>query len=340
MKKVDIRDAVGMVLAHDVTKIVPGKFKGPAFRKGHQITERDIDKLHDLGTEHIWVLDITEGQLHENEAGIRLGKALAGENVRWQGPVESKVEFFAEVDGITKIDKKAVNRVNQLNDVILATVHDETICCQGEILAGSRVIPLVIEESQVKEVEKIAQQPPRILQVKAFRNKQIGIVVTGAEIYKGRIEDKFGEVAKKKAEKYGFDIVGKIIVPDDLEKIKEAVAKLRDKNCEIILVTGGMSVDPDDVTLRSITELGAEIESYGAPVLPGTMFLLAYWNDLSILGVPACALFYQITVLDLVLPRILADLPVTKSDIQMLGYGGLCRKCGTCKFPVCSFGKK
>lgn len=340
MKKVDIRDAGGMVLAHDVTKIVPGKFKGPAFRKGYRITEEDIDTLLDLGKEHIWVLDIKEDKLHEDDAGIRLGKALAGENVTWMGPREGKVEFKAEVKGITEIDRKTVNKINRVDDVILATLHDKVLCQHGDAIAGLRAIPLVIKKELIEEIEDIVSETKRVIDIKAFDRKRVGVVITGTEIYKGLIEDKFEGVVRDKSQLYGFEIVDNIIVPDKREKIQQVLEKLRNKKCEVILVTGGMSVDPDDVTLQGISQVGAEIESYGAPVLPGAMLLVAYWDDICILGVPACAIFYQTTILDLVLPRILADLPVTKSDIQMLGYGGLCRKCGTCKFPLCSFGKK
>ncbi|MCR4441432.1 MAG: molybdopterin-binding protein [Peptococcaceae bacterium] len=338
MRKVRIEEAVGMVLAHDVTRIVPGEFKGPAFRKGHVIRAEDIGAFLDLGKEHVYAWEARPGWLHEDEAAAAIARAVAGEGLRFTEPKEGKITFLAGCAGLIKVDVERLELINTIDQVVLSTLHNNRPAKEGEKVAATRVVPLVIEEGRVREVERIAKSGP-IIFLKPLKPARVGIVTTGNEVYKGRIKDGFGPALQKKMLHYGCEITGQEIVPDEPALIKQAIMGMRNRGAEIILVTGGMSVDPDDVTPLSIRELGAELVTYGSPVLPGAMFLLSYWNGIPVLGLPGCVMYASQTVFDLVFPRLLAGEKLSKRDIARLGHGGLCLDCEDCRYPACSFGK-
>lgn len=338
MRKVRVEDAPGMVLAHDITKIVPGEFKGPAFKKGHIIREEDIPKLLDLGKEHIYVWEAAAGWLHEDEAAQAIVKATAGGGLTFSEPKEGKISYIAAFPGILKIDAARLYAVNSIDQVVLSTLHNNTPVAKGQVVAGTRVIPLVIEEEKIKLVQAAAEGHP-IVEVWPLEPKKVGIVTTGNEVFHGRIKDGFGPALERKMTHYGCEIIRQVIVPDDPRVIIQAIKDVRQAGAEIVLTTGGMSVDPDDLTPFSIRELGAEIISYGAPVLPGAMFLLAYWQGIPILGLPGCVMYARQTIFDLVFPRLLAGEVLTKQDLIRLGHGGLCMECPECHYPACSFGK-
>lgn len=337
MKIIKTKEAVGKVLYHDITQIVPGKFSGRAFKKGHVITEEDVPVLLSLGKDHIYVAEYVEGMLHENEAAVRLKDLTAGEGLEFGELKEGKIDFFAERDGLLKINKEDLLKLNSLGEIILATLHNNTPVKKGEKVAGTRVIPLTIEEEKIKKAEEIIKD--KIVSVIPITSKRVGIVTTGNEVYLGRIKDAFGPVIIKKVEEYGCEVIGQVILPDKQEKITEAINNLIGIGAEMIVCTGGMSVDPDDVTPTAIKGTGANLVTYGSPVLPGAMFLLAFKGDIPILGLPGCVMYSKRTVFDLMLPRILADEKISKKDIAELGHGGLCMNCEECRFPNCSFGK-
>ncbi|MDF2928250.1 molybdopterin-binding protein [Anaerospora sp.] len=339
IRQVRVEDAVGMVLGHDMSKIVPGEYRGPAFKKGHIIRQEDICHLKNIGKEHIYLIELTEGQVHENDAISRMAKGIAGENVTCTEPAEGKINVKASQAGLLKINREAAFAVNMVEHAVLSTLHGNQIVESDTLVAGIKVVPLVVDESMVAEVEKICAQYGPIVSVKPLNKLKIGVIITGNEVYYGRIQDKFAPVFEKKAAHFGGELVGMMYLPDDKEKITAAILAYKEQGAEIIIASGGMSVDPDDVTPDAIRATGAQVISYGTPVLPGAMFMLAYLDEVAVMGMPACGMYAKTTVLDLLFPRILAGERITKSDIANMGYGGLCKVCPTCTFPHCPFGK-
>ena len=339
MKQIRIEDSVGCILSHDVTKIVPGEFKGRLFKKGHVIREEDIPKLLDIGKEHIYVWEPKKGQLHENDAAIRVKDLVLGQGCYISEEIkEGKIDFFANTQGIVKINKDLLLKLNLLGEIIVSTIHNNTPVKKGEKIGATRVIPLIIDEKKILEAEKIIKE--KIISVEEIKPKKAVLITTGNEVYKGRIKDAFLPVMKEKLEYYGSEIVKQIILPDNKEMITENILKaIEEDKVDMIICTGGMSVDPDDVTPSAIKDCNGEIVTYGAPVLPGAMFLLAYYKNIPILGVPSCAMYSKRTIFDLVLPRILADEKLSFEDIARFGHGGMCLNCEICSFPHCSFGK-
>lgn len=338
MKKIAVHDAIGSVLCHDITQIIPGEIKDRAFKKGHIIREEDVKVLLSLGKDHIYVWEHKEGTLHENEAAERLKNMAAGKGISFSEVKEGKISFIAEYDGLLKINTELLMEVNSLDEIIIATRHNNYPVKKGEKLAATRVIPLIIDEEKIIEAEKIAEGKT-IVEVMPYRKLKVGIVTTGNEVYHGRIKDAFGPVIKEKVEHYNCQVIEQKIVYDDSNMISQAIEELIQKGADMIVCTGGMSVDPDDVTPIGIKETGAKIISYGAPVLPGAMFLLSYREDTPILGLPGCVMYAKSTIFDLVLPRVLAGDKITKKDFAAYGHGGLCLECEVCRYPNCSFGK-
>jgi hypothetical protein len=341
LKTVRVEDAVGRALAHDVTRIVPGRFKGPAYRRGHVIRAEDVPALLDLGKEHVYVLELEQGDVHEDEASVRLATAVAGPGIQLSEPVESRVNLIASLDGLVRVDIDGLGHVNALGYLALATLHDGTVARQGDTVAALKPLPLVLGEADIRRAVELCQVRRGLVRVRPFRRLSVGVVVTGSEVAKGRVVDEFGPVVARKVEAFGCCVAVAARVTDDPAAIAQAIRGVATIS-DLILVTGGMSVDPDDATLAGVRLSGARIERYGAPVMPGVMLLLAYLDGKPVLGVPACAIFYRTTVLDLILPRLLAGERVTGADIAALGHGGLCRTpetCGDCTYPHCEFGK-
>jgi len=339
MKKVKVEEAVGMVLAHDLTKIVPGEFKGAAFKKGHIIKPEDIDKLKDMGKNHINVMELTENDIHEDDAAIRIGTAISGEGVYMTEPSEGKVTVKAKERGLLKINLEGLEAINDIELIIVATLHNNTVVEKDQAVAGTRIIPLTTEKEKIERIEKICKESGKIVSVKKLKPLRAGIIVTGSEVYHGRITDKFGPVLEEKMKFYGGDVLGIKYAPDDAEMILDAINSFLEQGADIILTSGGMSVDADDVTPTAIRNASDKVITYGSPVLPGAMFMVAYKGNIPILGVPACGMYHRITALDLVLPRIAAGESISRKDITSLGHGGLCLHCEVCRYPVCPFGK-
>lgn len=337
---VALQEAVGLVLAHDITEIRPGNYKGPAFRKGHVIQEADLCHLQRLGKCHVYAINLQPGYLHENDAALRLARAFCGPGIRWQGePREGKLNLIAARDGLLKVNKKLVTRINMLGEVMCATLHTNTLVRAGEVVAATRAIPLIIRSQVIEKVECLVGDHRGMLRVQPLKQSKVGIVITGNEVFTGLVKDSFTPVLRNKLVEFGCTAMGVVLAPDDRKVIASEINGLIMSGADLILTTGGMSVDPDDVTRLAISQTGAKKTVYGASVIPGVMFLLAYIDDIPVLGVPACALYHEVTILDLVLPRILAGERLTRKDIAALGHGGLCRQCQSCHYPNCSFGK-
>ena len=339
MQKVKVQKAVGMVLGHDLTRIIPGSFKGVAFKKGHIIRPEDIPALLDLGKETIFVLDIPPGQLHENDAAERLAQALRGDHLTLQGPAEGKISLISQISGLLKIRVADLTRINLIPNIIVSTLHNHTACQEGDTVAATRIIPLTIDERSIVRAEAICARSGPILSIKPFLKKKVGVVVTGSEIYKGRVQNGFEHWVGDKLIAYGCEITQRATVPDKAARISKAIKEMLSSGCDLIVTTGGMSIDPDDVTRKGIRQAGARIIFYGTPVLPGAMFLYARIGDIPLLGLPACVFYHKVTMFDLILPLILAGEEPTRKEIAAMGHGGLCRNCTECRYPVCPFGK-
>lgn len=337
MKYIAVTDAVGTVLCHDITRIVPGRSKGPVFRKGHIVTEADIPVLLDVGKEHLYVFEQEPGMLHENDAAERIVDRVAGRNLLRSEPEEGKITLRAACHGLLRVDTEALARVNGLGEISLATLHTLQEVRANQAVAGTRVIPLVIREEKLAELEREVTDP--VVEVLPLRPVSVGIVTTGSEIYHGRITDGFGPVLEKKCAGWGCSIMGQKLTSDDVALTSAAIKDFVAAGAGMVLVTGGMSVDPDDRSPLAIREAGATIIAYGAPMLPGAMFLLARIKDVPVLGLPGCVMYHKATIFDIIVPRLLAGLEVTARDISLLGHGGLCANCPECSYPLCSFGK-
>jgi len=341
IKTIRLEDAIGSKLAHDVTEIRPGEFKGPAFQKGHTVCSEDICHLQRLGKNHLYLIELGEDEIHENEAAAIQAKALAGEGIIWEdNPGEGKINLYAEKDGLFVVDTAALAAFNMVEEVMCATRHTNTLVKKGELVAATRAIPLIMKRAPIERAAAVARQNGAVLSIQQLRRAKVGLIITGNEIYHNLIEDRFAPVLNQKVNALGCEVCDLKFVPDDAEIISQAIRSHLKQGCDLLLLTGGMSVDPDDVTRQGIRKAGAFELHYGAAALPGAMFLVAYLKDVPLLGVPACGLHHPITVLDLMLPRILAGEKIGQKELAFLGHGGLCLDCPTCHFPACPFGKQ
>jgi molybdenum cofactor synthesis domain-containing protein len=340
LKKIKLEDAMGTRLAHDLTEIRPGEFKGAAFHKGHTVCDDDLCRLQKMGKNHLYVLDLDEDEIHEDQAAAILADALAGDGVVWKDqPREGKIKLLADRDGLLTVNTAALAAFNMVDEVMCATLHNHTIVNKGQLVAATRAIPLVMKRTAIERAAAIARQNGAVLAVNSIRKARAGLVITGNEVYHGFIEDRFAPILTEKVEALGSEVAAVAFAPDDAERIRAAIESHLERGCDLLMLSGGMSVDPDDVTRQGIRAAGAVEMHYGAAVLPGAMFLVAYIGDIPLLGVPACGLYHRITVLDLVLPRILAGEKIGKADLAFLGHGGLCKDCDECSYPHCPFGK-
>lgn len=393
VKTIPVTEAVGTVLAHDITEIRRDEFKGRAFKKGHIIKKEDITHLQKLGKDNLFVLNVGADNMHEDEAAYALAKALMGNGVAIEGePKEGKINIIAERDGLLKVDKNTLTQFNMLGDVMCATLHSNTVVRKGQLVGGTRAIPLVVKKSIVEEAVAIANGVKMlqdagyrmqdknnhescimnhesaksiktgVIEVKEIRKLKAGIVITGNEVYYGRIKDAFAPVITKKMQEHGCEIVGIYYAPDDEALIEARLRELVEAGAELLITTGGMSVDPDDVTRFAIRKLGVNDIVYGSAVLPGAMFLVAYLERVKsselgvqglnnsklitqnselipVLGIPACGMYHKTTIFDLILPRVLAGETIGRKELAELGHGGLCLNCKRCSYPVCPFGK-
>ncbi|OPY72055.1 MAG: bifunctional molybdenum cofactor biosynthesis protein MoaC/MogA [Syntrophorhabdus sp. PtaU1.Bin050] len=336
MKKVSVEEAQGLVLAHDITEIVPGKKKGVAFPKGKVIEKEDIPKLLDLGKRYLYVFEGSVKGFHEDEAAARIAGAIVDDHMECTPPREGKVVIKSRVNGLFYVNTKYLFEMNRIKDVLLSTVPNRYPVRAGDEVAAARIIPLYAQEKQLRRVERTAAKG--IIKISPFKSMKVGLVVTGSEVYTGRVKDG-SSIIEEKFRGYGLDVVGKRIVPDEIPMIRDAIRDLLESGADIVVTTAGLSVDPDDVTREGIEATGADVLFYGTPVFPGAMFLMAQLEGRYILGAPACVYHDRYTVLDLVLIRIMAGERVNREDMVKLSYGGFCLHCPECHYPRCSFGK-
>ncbi len=338
MKLIPTQDAVGHMLCHDMTQIIPGQYKGARFRKGHVVQPEDVPVLLSMGKEHLYVWELTPGMVHENDAAERLCALCRNDHMERTEAKEGKIELTAAIDGLFQVDRRRLNAVNALEDIIIATRHGNTAVRKGGKLAGTRVIPLVIAEEKLRRAEEAAGSTP-LLTLTPWKLKTAAVIATGNEVAKGLITDAFTPVVEAKLTAFGIRTVRRSTPGDDMDKITQEILAARNAGVDLILCTGGMSVDPDDRTPGAVRASGARIVSYGAPVLPGAMFLVSYLEGVPVLGLPGCVMYAQSTIFDLLLPRIAAGVPISRKDITEMGEGGLCLGCDICTYPDCGFGK-
>ena len=339
MKLIRTEDAVGHVLCHDMTQIIKDQYKDARFRKGHIVTEADIPVLLSMGKEHLYVWEMTPGMVHENDAAERLLALCGQENMTRSEVKEGKIELKAACDGLFQVDSRRLIAVNSIENIMIATRKGNTAVKKGDKLAGMRVIPLIIEEERLRAAEAAAGTAP-LLKLLPYVKKTAAIVATGSEVKNGLIQDTFTPVVRDKLAAYGIETVSVLYSGDGVDNVANAIAEVRQTGADLILCTGGLSVDPDDNTPGGIRQSGARIVTYGAPVLPGAMFLLGYFeDDTPIMGLPGCVMYAGATIFDLALPRIAAGVEMTRTDFAVMGEGGLCLGCRPCHWPDCPFGK-
>jgi molybdopterin biosynthesis enzyme len=336
LKKINVQDAVGLVLAHDVTEIIPEKKKDVAFKRGRIIERGDVERLLDLGKGYVYVIEGSETEVHEDEAARRIAEAAMDGHMALTPPKEGRINLTSTVDGLVSVNTRRLHALNSIEHVAFTTVPDRYPVKAGDIVAATRILPLYIDETSLGKAERVSRQG--IIKILPFKSMKGGLVVTGSEVFSGRIKDG-SPIVEERLKRHGLEMIGKEFAPDDVSAIRDAIIRLFEKGADVVITTGGLSVDPDDVTKEGVAATGARIQGYGAPVFPGAMFLVARRKGKYILGAPACVYYSRNTILDIVLPWVLAGITITKNDILKLAHGGLCINCGECHYPNCFFGK-
>ena len=337
MKKIEVQNAVGMELCHDITEM-NDSFKGVAFKRGHIIRESDIEHMLRIGKQHIFVWEEHAGEVHEDDCAKRMAAMAPVEGAHYTEPAEGKVLLFADQRGMFRVNRELLNKINSIGDITICTLPDHYPVEVGHRLASMRIVPLVTKEEQILEAERLCAKE-KLLDLRPYLHKKIGVIITGSEIYHGRIKDRFAPVIQRKMQQYPSEIVGISVCEDDLEGILNAARKHLENGADLLIFTGGMSVDPDDLTPTAIRKLGAEIVTHGVPSQPGNMTLVAYLGDIPILGVPGAAIKLPTTVFDVLLPQIFAGDKISKEELVGLADGGLCQMCNVCHWPNCTFGR-
>lgn len=341
LKAVSSEQAVGKRALHDMTLIIPGESKGPAFTHGQQITVGDLCRLQQMGRQKVYVQeenDISPEWVHENEAALAFAKAMAGEGIMFEEPPhEGKINLVAERDGLFVVREERLEQFNMVRGVMCAGRKTCTVVERGRPVAATRAIPLLLPRGDFERAMAVLHEEP-LFEVLPMRKAQVGILVTGSEVFQGLVEDKFVPILTAKVEKHGCSVVRSLIVPDDRRAIEEGVGQLMEAGADLLITTAGLSVDPDDVTRQGLIDAGAADILHGAPIIPGAMVLLARIGSIQVMGVPACALYFKTTGFDLLLPRVLAGFKTTRRDLAKLGHGAFCLGCKSCTFPKCPFG--
>lgn len=344
MRSIPSKDAVGLALCHDITEIRPGECKKVAFARGHIVREEDVPYLLRLGKENLYIWEEADNLVHEDDAAYCIAKAICGNNIEYSTPQEGRINFYSTVQGLLTIDVPLLNTLNTIADITIATAHTHQEVAPKKMIAGTRVIPLAVNKSSLDILEKTCKNRAPLLNIIPFQPFKVGLIITGSEVYTGRIKDGFTPVLQKKFAKWNCEIQDRHVVSDETGQTIEAINTALSNGADFIAVTGGMSVDPDDRTPAAIRAVADEIITYGAPIFPGAMFMLGYKNQhekrIPIVGLPGCVMYNRASIFDLIMPKILARQAVTKADFLSLAHGGLCESCANCTFPHCSFGKR
>ena len=340
MRKVKIEDAIGLELCHDITGIFPDGSKGAMFRRGYVIRAEDMPHLKDIGKNHVFIWEKDAGEVHEDDAALAAAESVCGDGIVFdKTPSEGKVLLYATRRGLFRVNRDALRKINSVGDYTIASLPDLTDVNDGQKLGGARIVPLVTKQENVDAVVRIASDNKPVFEVLPYNNLKCGVIITGSEIYYGRIEDKFEPIMRKKLSKFGAEFLGAVKCPDDLDMILSAISQFRAEGADLILLTGGMSVDPDDLTPTAIRSCGARLVMQGVPMQPGNMVTIAYLGDTVLIGVPGASMHSPVTSLDTFLPRVFAGIEITIDDIPGLGEGGFCSTCAQCTYPRCYLGR-
>ena len=337
MRKVKVEEAVGLTLCHDLTEMRDG-FKGPAFRRGHVITEADIPHMLDIGKRTVFVWEENAGEIHEEDAALRMAAMAPVEGAHYTAPSEGKVLLLADREGMFRVDTDLLREINSIGDITISTLPDHYPARPGMRLASMRIVPLVTKEEQIIRAEALCKGR-RLLNLLSYQPRKTGIIITGSEIYHGRIKDKFEAVARKKLAAYPGEVIGAAVCDDDLDMLVNTARDFLARGADFLIFSGGMSVDPDDLTPSAIRRLGCEVITHGVPSQPGNMTLMAYLGDIPVMGVPGAAISLPTTIFDVMLPQVFAGVKFTHEELIGLGDGGLCQLCAACHFPNCTFGR-
>lgn len=339
MKRVLLEQAVGCALGHDITEVDANRqLKMAVFRRGQIVREEDLAHLRRLGRNSLYVLDGTDdGLVHEDDAAIEVAPLAAGDYIAWDPvPVEGKINFRASIDGLFKVDVDRLYQVNALEIPSLPTIHNNLPVAKGKTVAAFRIIPLHCERQVVDAVRAILSTP--LFHVKPYCRRKAAVIVTGTEVYEGRIQDAFVPLLRKKAALYGLTIMDTAVLPDDRAQIAATAEEFCSRN-DLVFVTGGTSVDPDDVTVAALRDAGVRCDLKGNPLQPGNNLTIGYRGGAAVCAIPAAAIFFSYTSLDVFLPRLMAGERIGKDEILRLAHGGLCHRCPTCHYPICPFGR-
>jgi len=330
MKLIKTAEAAGHILCHDMTEVVPGVSKGTRFRKGHIVQVSDIPILLDMGKEQLYVWQQQPGMFHEEEGAERLCLLCRGEHVRAAPVREGKIELFAERPGLLKIDSKKIAALNSIEGLAVITLKGNRGVKEGEKIAALKIIPLLIEEEKLDRAAAAVGDlavSEKLINIIPYKHKKAGLIVTGSEIFNKRIKDSGSEILKKKINVVNAECAETVVLPDQSNEITAAILDMIKRGLDLVICTGGMSVDPDDKTVLAIRESGARIVSYGVPFMPGVMMLLSYFEkdglSVPVIGAPACIFYEHTTALDVLLPRLMADDPISREDVILLAEGGL-----------------
>lgn len=337
MKKVNVEEAVGLTLCHDITAMRDG-FKGAQFRRGHVIRREDIPQLLDIGKRTVFIWEEHAGEIHEEDAALRMAAMAPVELAEYTGPSEGKVQLMARARGMFRVDTALQRELNAIGDITITSLPDHYPVEEGARLASMRIVPLVTKEEHILRAEQLCRGR-KLFDLRPYHPRKAGVIITGSEVYSGRIQDKFQPVVRAKLERYPGEILGVTICDDALEMIVAAARDYLERGADFLIFTGGMSVDPDDLTPSAVRALGAEVVSHGVPAQPGNMTLVAYLGDIPVLGVPGAAISLPTTMFDVLLPQVYAGDKLTREDLVRLGEGGLCQQCPGCHFPNCTFGR-
>ncbi len=337
MKKIKVHDAIGMELCHDITEMNDG-FKGVAFKRGHIIQKEDVEHMLNIGKRTVFVWEENAGEIHEDDCARRMAAMASVQGAHYTEPAEGKVLLFADVRGMFRVNTKLLKKINSIGDITICTLPDHYPVEAGARLASMRIVPLVTKEEQIIEAEQLCAQQ-KLLELKPYQHKKIGVIITGSEVYSGRTKDKFEPIIRQKMAQYPCQIMGVTVCDDDPDLIANAAKVHLENGADFLIFTGGMSVDPDDLTPTAIRKLGADIVTHGVPSQPGNMTLVAYLGDVPILGIPGAAIKLPTTVFDVLLPQVFAGERITKEDLTNLADGGLCQMCKSCHWPNCTFGR-
>lgn len=337
MRKIPLTEAVGLPLAHDITEIRPEKgVKHRAFKRGHVVTEDDLERLRDLGKNYLYITGPEDTDVHEDDAALTVAPLAAGVGIDHEAePCEGKIAFRARHDGVFRVDADRLLAIHRLAIPALPTLPGNYPVRKGQTVAAFRIIPLTCERAILDAVVALLGEP--LLRVDPFIVRDAAILVTGTEVYEGRIEDGF--IPRLTAAVAGYDvpIATSAVVPDDRAVIASHIEQMA-AQCGLVMVTGGTSVDPDDVTTAAMRDAGVEFAVKGMPVQPGNNFTIGYLGETAVCAIPAATLFFKATAFDIFLPRMLAGERIGVEQIAAMGLGGLAQPGTDACFPNATFG--